>query len=67
METQQEFDLSDILDAWHENKWVAIAPDYRRILASADHLGQLMREVSGRDVIFHRVLPSDVSFVPASS
>lgn len=65
MEQQQELDLAHILDASHENKWVAIAPDYRRVLAAADSLSQLMREVPDADVIFHRVLPRDASFVPA--
>jgi hypothetical protein len=65
METTDEFDFNNILDASHENKWVAIALDYSRVLAAADSLGQLMREVGGQDVIFHRVLPSDVGFVPA--
>jgi len=67
MEQNQEINLENLIDRSHENKWVAIAPDYRRVLASADSLGQLMSEVSGQDVVFHRVLPRDVSFVPASA
>jgi hypothetical protein len=67
MEQGREIDLADILDASHENKWVAIAPDYRRVLAAADSLPQLMREVADQDVVFHRVIPHDVSFVPTAS
>jgi hypothetical protein len=66
MEQCREIDLADILDASHENKWVAIAPDYGRVLAAADSLAQLMREVTDQDVIFRRVLPHDVSFVPTA-
>jgi hypothetical protein len=67
MELHHDVDLANILDASHENKWVAIAPDYRRVLAADENLSQLMREVADRDAIFHRVLPRDVSFVPAFS
>ncbi len=57
-------DLSRIVNASHENKWVAIAPDYSRILGAADSLRELMRSVTQPDAIFHRVLPHDVSFAP---
>lgn len=66
MEQSREVDLADILDATHENKWVAIAPDYGRVLAAADSLSQLMREVADPDAIFHRVLPRGVGFAPAA-
>ena len=67
MEQAREVELTNILDASHENKWVAISPDYDRVLAAADSLPQLMREVTDQDVIFHRVIPHDVSFVPTVS
>jgi hypothetical protein len=60
----QPVHLDEILDASHENKWVAIAADYHRVLAAADSLPQLMQQMAGQDVIFHRVLPRDVSFAP---
>jgi hypothetical protein len=56
--------LSALLEASHENKWVAIAPDYSRIVAAAATLRDLMRSVTDPNVIFHRVLPRDVSFAP---
>ncbi len=58
-------DLSEIIDASHENKWVAIAPDYSRILGSADKLSELLSSVTDSEAIYHRVLPRDVSFAPA--
>ena len=64
---QAPIDLSDILDTSHENKWVAIAPDYRSVLAAADTLAELIPEVPDQNAIFHRVLPHDVSFAPASA
>lgn len=59
-------DLSTILKSSHENKWVAIAPDYSKVIAAADTLRELMRSVANKDAIYHRVLPRDVNFVPAA-
>lgn len=67
MDQTQDIYLEKILEASHENKWVAIAPDYRKVVAAADSLPELMREVDGQDVVFHRVLPRDVSFAPSAS
>lgn len=68
METEQvqAIDLSEILDSSHENRWIAIAPDYSRVLAAADTLADLMRSVKETGAIFHRVLPHDVSFAPSA-
>jgi len=57
-------DLSGILESSHENKWVAIAPDYSRVIAAADSLRDLVLSVTDKDVVFHRVLPRDVIFAP---
>lgn len=65
-EASQAIDLSEIINISHENKWVAIAPDYSRVLASASTLDELLRSVSNQDVVFHRVLPRDVSFAPVT-
>jgi len=59
--------LSTILDASHENKWVAITADYSRVLAAADTLEELLRTVSDPSAILFKVLPHDVSFAPAAS
>ncbi len=58
-------DLSAILDASQENKWVAIAPDYSRVIAAADTLRELMASAPAT-AILHRVLPHDVSFAPSA-
>lgn len=59
-------DLSNIIEVAHENKWIAIAPDYSHVLGTADTLRELMRSINDDDAIFHRVLPHDVSFAPAA-
>ena len=61
---EQVLDISSIVDASHQNKWVAIAPDYSRVVAAADTLQSLMRTVADEDVVFHKVLPRGVSFAP---
>lgn len=68
MVEQQEaaIDLSTILKSSHENKWVAIAPDYSKVIAAADTLRDLMRSVNNKDAVYHRVLSRDVNFVPAA-
>jgi Family of unknown function (DUF5678) len=63
---QQGIDLSNILDNSYENKWIAIAPDYSKVIAAADTLRDLMRSVANNDAVFHRVLPRDVSFAPVT-
>jgi hypothetical protein len=61
---EQVLDISSIVDASRQNKWVAIAPDYSRIVAAADTLRSLMRTVADEDVVFHKVLSRGVSFAP---
>jgi hypothetical protein len=63
-DTAPAIDLSRVLDESHENKWVALSPDYSAVLGVADSLSELMRTVTGEEAIYHRVLPHDVSFAP---
>jgi len=60
---QREQNLSTILDKSHDDKWVAIAPDYSRVVAAASTLRELVKIVAESDVIFHRVLPRGVGFI----
>jgi hypothetical protein len=60
-------DLSGILDISHENKRVAIASDYSRVIAAADSLRDLLRSVADTSAIFCKVLPHDVSFAPSAT
>lgn len=63
-QTTQHDKLARIINSSHANKWVAIAPDYSRVIAAAESLRALNRNVSTTDAIFHRVLPDNVSFAP---
>jgi len=66
LETDHVIDLTDILDRSHDNKWVALSPDYRSVLAASDSLVELNRVVGDRSAVFHRVLPRDVGFAPTT-
>ena len=59
-----QIDLRAVLNRTHENKWVALTPDYSHVVAASENLVELDKAVAGKDVIFHRVLPSDVIFAP---
>jgi hypothetical protein len=63
----ESIDLSRALNRSHENKWVALTPDYSEVVAASDDLVKLDKTVAGRDVVFHRVLPADVIFAPRST
>jgi hypothetical protein len=66
-DTTPALKLSPIIDKSHENKWVAIAPDYSRVIAAADTLRELLSIVSDPRAILFKVLPYDMSFAPAAS
>lgn len=60
-------DLSKILKP-HENKWVALSPDYERVVASGDTLKETAAQVKPDErekVVFHKVLPFDALYIPA--
>jgi hypothetical protein len=56
--------LPKLLIPAHENKWVAIAPDYSQVLAAADTLRDLLRTAPDTNAVLCKVLPRDVSFAP---
>jgi predicted RNase H-like HicB family nuclease len=56
--------LPKLLKPSHENKWVAIAPDYSRVIAAADTLRELLQSAKDPNAIFFKVLPHDLSFAP---
>lgn len=61
-------DLAAILKPEHRSKWVAIDLSYSHIVAAADTLNELCKLTRDPDiVIYHRVLPREVTFAPAIS
>lgn len=57
--------LSKILKSSHENKWVAISHDYKKVVAFADNLVELDKKIKNpMEVIYTRILAKNVSFAP---
>ena len=52
----------------YENKWVALSLDHKRVLASGKSLREAKEKADkkGEKYLFLRVLPFDLSYVPAS-
>lgn len=63
---ENKSDLSKLLKPSHENKWVAISRDYRKVVDFADSLVDLDKKIKDpMSVIYTRILSRDVSFAPA--
>ena len=59
-------DLTEVLKPC-EHKWVALSPDYSRVIASGDTLQETLSRVDEQDrqtVIFHKVIPPE--FAPTA-
>lgn len=50
------------------NKWIALTPDRKKVLASAANIKELEKKVdkiqSKTDVIYHHVLPINGNYLP---
>jgi hypothetical protein len=67
METKNKnYDLRELLKPY-ANKWVALSNDRRTVIADGDGINDVMEKVNGKDVILFKVLPDDVTFVPANT
>ena len=66
MKTTQTVKAADLarLTKSHENQWVALSGDYKRLVGVAKTLRALRRIVADKDVVVMRVLPANVGYVP---
>lgn len=55
-----------LLTRAHENKWVALSLDYKKLLAVSESLVSLKKKVGQAKAVFMRVLPPDVGYAPTS-
>lgn len=51
------------LEKAHENKWVALSVDRKKVLASSTTLETLKKKVGDAKVVYTRILPADTFFV----
>ena len=66
MNTQR--DLGKILRNF-ENQWVALSPDYKKVVASGESLNEVESKLKPdevRKVVFHKVPPLDSVFIPTT-
>ena len=62
-------DLSNALKPY-ENKWVALSPDRKSVVASGDTLGDAASKVDIKirnEVAFSKVLPLGTNFAPSTA
>ena len=50
------------LDKTHENKWVALSVDRKKVVASSISLKTLKEKIGATKVVYTRILPADTSF-----
>lgn len=57
-------DLTKIVGAQHETKWVALTKDRREVVDSADTLSELRLKIDEKKnkVVYMKVLPFDMEF-----
>lgn len=61
-------DISKLIKKEHENQWVALSPDYRRVISSGKTLKDTaakIKEGEKNKVIFHKVLPFEAYYEPS--
>jgi hypothetical protein len=52
-------DLTKILTKAHERKWVALSPDYRKVVGYGDKLAALTARVGKKKVVYMKVPRTD--------
>ena len=51
----------------HEHTWVALAPDYSRVIASGKSISEVDRQLGQKEkrtVVYHKVLPFTAAYAP---
>lgn len=62
-------DFTKLLNASHDNQWVAFSSDYSRVLASAESISELLKKLSDKDKssepVFYKVPSKNTYYIPA--
>ena len=56
---KKSIDISKVVKLEHENKWVALSKDYKKLVSFDDNLLNLKRKVGETDVVYMKVPPGD--------
>ena len=49
---------SKLLKKAHENKWVALSPRYRKLLAVGETLAEVLKKTGKKEVVVMQVMPN---------
>lgn len=60
--THGGIDLRRVLRKEMEGKWAALSVDYKKVFDFSDDLTSLTQKMGTENVVYMKVLPSDVSF-----
>ena len=60
---KRNYDLRKLLKPY-SNKWVALSPDYKKVVAKGNNLKDTASKVKSRDVVFLKVFPSKSFYMP---
>jgi hypothetical protein len=55
-------DLTKVLNKSHENKWVALSSDYKKVLGSSENLIELTKAITDKSAVYLKVPPSDAVY-----
>lgn len=53
-----------LINKTHENRWVALSVDYKKLLGSSESLVALKKKIGQVKAIVTYVLPSDIGYAP---
>jgi len=56
--------LNKILNKSHQNKWVALSTDYKKVLAVSANLSSVLKAVPQKKKVIMKVLPN-LSYAPS--
>lgn len=62
MKKDKNYNLSKILTREHEGKWVALSPEYDKVVAFSDTLPHLAQKVGDTDVVYMKATSPDVNY-----
>jgi hypothetical protein len=58
----RNFDFTNVLTPEHAGKWVALSSDRRTVIAYADDIDELAREVGNKEVVYLKARKPGVSY-----
>ena len=64
MKTVKAPNLTKLLNTSHNNKWVALSRDHKKVLATGETLATLEQKIETQNAIVMKVLPQHMSYAP---